>query len=454
MTRAGNTGSHSAWPEALLASVNNLPPHSGLYVALSGGLDSVLLLHSVARLARTSGKLTAIHVNHQLQPNSADTEKFCRDLCQSLGVPCRIIQVNVPTISPQNAAGTGGLEEAARAARYQAFESCLEKHDLLLMAHHADDQSETVLFRLLRGTGVAGLAGVPSSREVGKGALYRPFLNLDRQELEHWANVHGVDWIEDPSNRDQRFDRNFLRQSIIPALKERWPSLNRRLAATSRACAESHELASSLASIHFARCRTQNEDLDLAVMAGLTEVERKNLIRWWVIQRGYEPPALADWSDLFAQFMNSGSDRQPEYAGVGYVLRRHQNALVLVNDQPLPADNPMLLGPGQGVSWNGWRLKLQAASADAASCPPGLMVHARKGGERIRVRPNGPSRPLKKWFQDQAIPTWERDRLPLVAAVAGGDEALVAVGHLWVSEHYCGEAPSSGWRLILERDTD
>jgi len=457
MTRAGNTGPDSAWPEALLASVSNLPTHSGLHVALSGGLDSVLLLHSAARLFRNSGKLTAIHVNHQIQSNSADTQRFCQDLCQSLEVPCRIIPVNVPAIAYRDSTGTGGLEEAARTARYQAFEACLEKGDLLLMAHHADDQAETVLFRLIRGTGVAGLAGMPVSRAVGKGALYRPFLDVSRRQLECWAQLHGIDWVEDPSNRDQRFDRNFLRQFIIPALKQRWPFLNRRLAATARACGdafhESDELASSLASIHFTRCRTIDDGLDLSALAALTVAEQKNLIRWWVSRQQYWPPDPADWTGLLSEFMDSGADRQPEYHGTGYVLRRYQNTLCLVTGQTMSGDQPLQLEPGQETAWGGWRLKLQTVTIDAG-CPPKLVVHARAGGERIRVRPDGPSRPLKKWLQEQAVPAWERGHLPLVTDVASGDETLVAVGHLWVSEQYCGEAPASGWRLIAERDSD
>jgi tRNA(Ile)-lysidine synthase len=454
MTRAGNTGPDTAWPEDLLASVSNLPPHSGLYVALSGGLDSVLLLHSVARLAQNNGKLTAIHVNHQIQPNSTDTENFCRRLCQSLDVPCRVIRVNVPTLASDNTARTGGLEEAARTARYQAFMSFLQNDDMLLMAHHADDQSETVLFRLIRGTGVAGLAGIPVSRAVGKGVLYRPFLDFSRRELEDWADAHGIAWVEDPSNRDQRFDRNFLRQSIIPALKQRWPSFNRRLAATARACAENEELASSLASIHFARCRIVEGGLDLPSLAELTVTEQKNLIRWWVSQHQYTPPDPADWSGLLSQFLESGPDRQPEYQGPGYVLRRYQNALVLVAGQITHEAKQTALEPGQETAWNSWRLKLQAVTATEADRPPRLLVHGRKGGERIRIRPNGPSRPLKKWLQDQAVPSWERSRLPLVTSVVGDDEELVAVGDLCVSALYCGESPVSGWRLILGRDSD
>ena len=453
MTRAGNTGPDGTWPDALLASASNLPPHAGLFVALSGGLDSVLLLHTVARLCRDSGKLTAIHVNHQIQLNSIDTENYCQQLCQSLGVPCRVIRVNVPSRSASDAAGTGGLEESARAARYQAFESCLGEGDLLLMAHHGDDQAETVLFRLIRGTGVAGLAGMPAGRAVGKGSLYRPFLGFSREELEAWARKYDINWIEDPSNRDQRFDRNFLRQSVIPVLRERWPSLNQRLAATARACRDSDELAGSLARIHYARCGTEDGALDFSALAALSLAEQKNLIRWWVVQQRHSPPESGDWPGLLSDLMSSGADRQPEYQGSDYAIRRHQNALYLVTGQPLPVNERFQLEPGQEIQWGSWRLKLQPATSNAGP-PPELVAGMRQGGERLRPQPDGPSKSLKNWFQEQAVPVWDRGNLPLIMDTSSETAELVAVGHLWVSDAYNGEAPTSGWRLILERDSD
>lgn len=453
MTRAGNTGSDATWPEPLLASVGRLPAHSRLYVALSGGLDSVLLLHTAAWFFGHSGRLSAIHVNHQLQSNAPETERFCQELCQSLDVPCHVVRVTVPVSSEDESGGTGGLEEAARAARYQAFESHLGEGDLLLMAHHGDDQAETVLFRLLRGTGVAGLAGMPVSRPVGSATLYRPFLDFSRRELEAWAKESGIHWIEDPSNRDQRFDRNFLRQAVLPALRERWPFLNRRVAATAKACRESDELAASLASIHFDSCRIDDDGLDMSALGKLTLAEQKNLVRWWVSQQGYPPPEAADWQGLLSGFMDSGADRQPEYSGTGYWLRRHRNTLYLVTGPADAQGNSTVLEPGKRICWGNWHLALEPVAPETRY-PPRLVVHARQGGERIRVRPGGPSRPLKKWLQEKSIPVWERSSLPLVSDSAGGEETLVAAGHLWVSEQYSGEAPSSGWRLILERDSD
>jgi tRNA(Ile)-lysidine synthase len=390
-------------------------------------------------------------VNHQLQPNAADTESFCLALCQSLDIPCHTTRVTVDF--KDATAATGGLEEAARKARYGAFKSCLGQGDLLVMAHHGDDQTETVLFRMLRGTGVSGLAGMPVSRPLGKGTLYRPFLEFSRRQLEAWARECDLSWVEDPSNTDQRFDRNFLRQSIIPALKERWPFLNRRLAATASACRESSELADSLAAIHLDRCGNTDGSLDLNGLAQLTLAEQKNLVRWWVRGQGYPAPETADWQGLLAGFIEAPADRQPEFRGAGYRLLRHHDSLCLVKEIADVPEQPRSLEAGKKIAWGGWQLTLEPVSADEGRVPE-LVVHGRQGGERIRVSPGGPSRPLKKWLQEQSVPVWKRGGLPLVTECAGGARTLVAAGNLWVCERYCGEAPASGWRLIMERDSD
>lgn len=453
MTQAGKTGPDCAWPEALTASFRNLPAHSGLYIALSGGLDSVVLLHALVGHFRDSERLTAVHVNHQLQPNADEMENFCLGLCESLNVPCQVLRVEVSAASSDNLPGTDGLEEAARVARYEAFKSCLEDNDLLLMAHHADDQTETVLFRLLRGTGVAGLGGMPVFRALGNGALYRPLLNFSRQQLETWAEAHSVDWIEDPSNQDQRFDRNYLRKAIIPALSARWPALNRRLATTARACRESDELARSLGRLHFSLCGTSDGGLDISILSGLTLVEQKNLIRWWVGRQQYSPPNPADWRGLMSDFIDSGDDRQPEYRGDDYAIRRHRNTLYLVTRQAVTGEDGAQVMAGQETVWGKWRLWLQAANAESGTAPE-MRVFLRRGGERIRVRADGPSRPLKKWLQEQAVPPWERNRLPLVKSRTSAGDEVIAVGQLWISEHYSGKTPASGWHLTLDRDSD
>ncbi|MDL0432519.1 tRNA lysidine(34) synthetase TilS [Marinobacter sp. TBZ242] len=450
MTRAGNSGSASDWPEALCAPVRNLPPCSRLRIALSGGMDSVLLLHVAARLHAGSGRLSAVHVNHQLQPNADQTERFCQQVCGELGVPLDIRRV---VVNSRQGAGsdTGGIEESARHARYQVFEDLLEPEELLLMAHHGDDQAETVLFRLLRGTGVAGLGGMPESRPLGKGRLYRPLLGFGRSELRSWATEMGIHWVEDPSNTDERFDRNFLRQSIMPRLKARWPSLVSRIGHTARSCREGDELAGALARIRFQQCANEREALSVERLGQLGFAEQKNLIRWWIIRYHHVPPSISDWSRVMADLVNAPEDREPELRGEGYTVRRYRGYLYLVADRPpLPSDNAPLI-PGRELVWGEWRLQLVPAG-NSEMPAPAIRISTRVGGERLRPDPKGPSKSLKNWLQEKGIPPWERARLPLLLEAENGNQEVIGAGDLWLAGQYCGEAPASGWRIVVERE--
>ncbi len=451
MTRAGNTGSESDWPEALRAPVRNLPSHSRLRIALSGGMDSVLLLHVAAGLYADTGRLSALHVNHQLQPNADQTEHFCQRLCDELGVPLDIRRVTVNGPGKADSDSGGGIEEAARNARYQVFEDILAPGELLLMAHHGDDQAETVLFRLLRGTGVAGLGGMPLSRPLGKGRLYRPLLDFSRAELQAWAGEKGIGWVEDPSNTDERFDRNFLRQSVMPLLKARWPSLVSRIGHSARSCREGDELAGKLAEIRFQQCANDQGALSVDALAKLGATEQKNLVRWWVIHYHYVPPSIANWPQVIADLINAPADREPELRGEGYAVRRYQGYLYLVGEQPALPSGKLRLVPGRALVLGEWHLRLIPV-ANPETPVPAIRISTRAGGERLRPAPEGPSKSLKNWLQEKGIPPWERARLPLLLEAGEGNEEVVGVGDLWLSDKYCGEAPASGWRIVVERE--
>ncbi|WP_372926654.1 tRNA lysidine(34) synthetase TilS [Marinobacter sp.] len=451
MTRAGKPGFGSDWPEALCAPVRNLPSHSRLRVALSGGMDSVLLLHVAAALYAGTGRLRAVHVNHQLQPNAGQTEVFCQQLCHRLGVPLDIRRVVVAAGENGGQSAGGGIEEAARNARYRVFQEVLAQDELLLVAHHGDDQAETVLFRLLRGTGVAGLGGMPGSRPLGRGFLYRPMLDFSRDELQARAIENGIDWVDDPSNTDERFDRNFLRLSVMPLLKARWPSLLSRVRHSADSCRESDELAGKLAELRWQECADDRGTLNVDALVKLSVAEQKNLLRWWIRHQDQEPPAMADWPQVLNDLLNSPQDREPEMRGPGFVVRRYRGRLYVVPDRlPLPAGKSALV-PGQELVWGEWRLRLVAADNRKTPAPE-IRISTRAGGERLRPDPNGPSKTLKNWLQEKNVPPWERARLPLLLEVENGDKEMVGVGDLWLSGKYCGEAPVSGWRIIVERE--
>lgn len=439
------------WPESLCEPVRSLPDHSRLWVALSGGLDSVVLLHLAAFCHRSQALCGAIHVNHQLQPNASETEAFCRAQCERLNIPfvARKVTVNTGKDEP----GPGGVEEAARKARYGVFEQLLAPGDVLLMAHHADDQAETVLFRLLRGSGAAGLSGMPRSRVLGAGRLVRPLLRFERADLEYWAVNAGLSWIEDPSNSDRSYDRNYLRHAVIPGLKARWPGLTRRIRYTADACADSEFLSQRLAEVQWAHCSDAKGRLVVNTLLALTLAEQKNLLRWWIRECGFREPQMSGWGQVIHDLLNASEDRKPELRGKGFFLRRFQGRLYLVPARPELSDPPVTLIPGEPLAWNGWRLCIEATHTPDKPLPP-IRISTRQGGERVRLHSDGPTRPLKKWFQEQSVPPWERPCIPLVFAEFDDAEVLIGIGDLWCSDQYSESTPAAGWRLIVERDND
>jgi tRNA(Ile)-lysidine synthase len=329
----------------------------------------------------------------------------------------------------------------------------VQQRDLVLMAHHSDDQAETVLFRMLRGSGVAGLAGMPSSRALGPAMLARPLLGFERVELERWARSAGLSWVDDPSNTDQRFDRNFLRHTVLPALRERWPGLNRRLRHTADACAESEALNHKLAALQWQAVGGDQDRLPVEGLKTLPLAEQKNLIRWWVREQGFHAPTIGSWQQVIQDLLFAREDREPEFRSGGFSLRRFQGDIYLVPDHmPLP-EVPLALEPGPGLRFAEWFLRLEPVGTPERPLPP-IRIFTRQGGERVRFRSDGPSRSLKKWLQEIAVPPWERARLPLVFAGSGEAAELIAVGDLWCSEQYSGGAHAAGWRLVVERECD
>lgn len=450
MTLADKAAPIADWPAALQDAMASLPSAATCWIAFSGGLDSTVLLNLCVQWHRAHPhqwqSVRALHINHQLQPNAEIMAQHCQQACVDLDVTCVVEQVRV-TPSPGE-----GVEAAARKARYRVFRQHVQQGDLLLMAHHADDQAETVLFRLLRGAGPRGLAGIPRQRAVGAGQLCRPLLGVNRDRLQTWAAATGLKWIDDPSNLSDHYDRNFLRLRVMPLLRQRWPSLTARLARSAGHCDESQQLADQLARLHYQQCATDAGQLQVSALAALAWVAQKNLLRWWLAQAGFTPPANQRLQEGLRGLMTAAEDRQPRLDGDGYSIVRYRGLLCIVSASSVPLpEAPVRLQPNRPLAWPGGYLLLDWVGAGPPIEPaPPLMVMRREGGERAQFHPGGPRKTLKHWLQDKGIPPWERDRLALVWQ----GENLVAIGGLWVAAGFQPTEKKGGWRLSWRRDFD
>lgn len=432
-------------PQHLLNSVRGLPAAQCYWLGFSGGLDSTVLLHAMARLrGQLGGELRAIHVNHHLHPRSNAWQEHCRRVCAALEIP---IECRDVTVAP--AAGES-LEAVARARRYEVYRELLRKSDLLLLAQHQDDQLETFLLQALRGAGLHGLAAMPVIAVLGRGQLARPLLGYTRAALQAWAQAEGLKWIEDPSNTDTHFDRNYLRQRVVPLLQARWPASAETVSRSARHCAEAMELLALQAADDLQQCTQSDPDsLALPPLLSLGVPRSRNVLRYWIKQLGLPLPPTNKLEQVFSEVLTARADRNPCVTWKGVELRRYRGRLYVMRPlSELPAEEYRL---GQGVELDlggsAGVLSLQTARAEGlrlAMCPEeGFRVRFRSGGEICRPAGRAHRRPLKKWLQDYGVLPWMRARLPLI--YAGGE--LAAVAGLFVCAPFAAGEAESGLRI-------
>lgn len=415
--------------ELLQTLVDTLPTDTPFVLALSGGLDSTVLLHGLVR-AGFAPRLRAVHVNHGLDAQAPAWADHCRQQCAALGIACQVEQV---ALAPGS-----NLEARARDARYQAIDATLAPGEALVLAHHRDDQAETVLFRLLRGAGVPALAGMRRHSVRDGISLWRPMLSMARSSLEDIARHWSLEWVEDPSNQSPRFDRNFLRHQVLPLLQSRWPVAD-RLASAGEHFAEAGALLDELAGEDAQRCAASGETLQVSGLSALTAPRRRNLVAWWLRQNGFPLPDRHILERLDGEVLDAADDRNPVLRWPGGVLARHGGKLWCL---PVDALTPL----PDVLQWD-WkrqpRLDLGDAGVLEASCSAGsddvlrlpagvgsLTVKRACGGERILLR--GMHRQVSELWRVDGVPPWQRQRLPLFYA----GEVLVAVAGIGVADDW------------------
>lgn len=406
-----------------------------LVVAYSGGVDSHVLLHALVTLKEIHQKpIVLVHIHHGLSQFADDWAIHAQQTAEHYGITCIVKKVIV--------AKTASLESAAREARYQAFQSVLTTGDVLLLAHHQNDQAETLLLRLMRGSGVRGLAAMQGVGVVPFQTLsipcWRPLLTVNRQAIMHYAQQQGLQWIEDDSNTNTVFNRNFLRHQIIPLLQQRWPSVNQQLADTSLRMREADELLQELAAIDYQQARLAESTLSIDFLNNLTIARRNNLLRYWLQQQHLALPDYADLMRVWNEVCLAQPDAEPLLAWRGVEIRRYQQQLFAMTplisfntslEIPwLDKNQPLLLPSGESLSPTQAFTGINAIMWQSGQ----VSIRYRQGGEKIQPVGRYHHHELKKLLQVQGVPTWQRQRIPLLYI----NQQLAAVLGYWIAHEF------------------
>ncbi len=425
--------------------ISILPAETGkVYIAYSGGVDSHALLHLIGSMEQLKSKTTAVYINHGLQQEAEQWALHCEEVSLDLGVKFQCINVNA-----QKAIGKS-LEEIAREARYTAFKTLLDKHDILLLAQHREDQMETVLLQLFRGAGVKGLSGMPLSAVFGTGKMLRPFLDVSKNEIICYAEENKLQWIEDPSNKSDIFDRNFLRNQIIPQLKDRWPALDKTIARSARHCAKSEFISQELAKQLLNRVFIESDQtLDISQLLNLDIDQQQLVIRQWFQVMKLRMPSEKKLEKILSEVVQSKTSANPEIREQGYYVKRYRNKLYCLNQAIIGRvmENKAWLGEARRIDLNnGFSLTRE----DSLEGIPKTLWHKseisikfREGSEKIKLPGRNGHHSLKKLFQEKSIPPWERVQMPLIYL----NDQLVAISHLWISADFYSEDKDGCYRI-------
>ncbi len=381
-----------------------------LSAALSGGADSVLLLHVLRNLSDKHGfQLAALHVNHGISPNADQWQAFCEGLCNAWGIRLDVTQVVVESSGE-------GLEAAARRARYEAYSDV--RAEWMVLAHHRDDQAETLMLNLLRGAGVGGAAAMPRVRPFPGGPglkVLRPLLDVSREEIEACARQEGLAWIEDESNVDTRFSRNYLRHRIFPLLRERFPGCDAVMARAASHFAESQYLLQELARDD-SRGAARDGRIVVSQLAKMDGARARNLLRYVLRCEGITLPDSTRLYEIVRQVCDAASDSHLRFDLGEKILHRYRGEVWLIPHYDTLTD---MEWRGEAVlKWGNAVLRFREMVGEGVSreklARNRVRVATRRGGERYRPQDGRPRRELKKLLQEHTVPPWERDRLPLL----------------------------------------
>ncbi len=436
-------------PQKIITDITTLAAGRSVCLAYSGGVDSHVLLHLLATTQHPQlAQVRTVHINHGLNHAAAQWAQHCAQVADKLDMPFKNIDVDVQHIDEL------GMEAAARKARYQALSEELLPDEVLVTAQHQHDQAETLLLQLFRGAGPLGLSAMwPESQSHGM-TIIRPLLDVAKHEIVHYAELHQLDWIDDPSNQDTEINRNYLRQTLWPLLQDRWPSLEKTIARSATHCQETSLLLAQLAEQDREQCQLQQDGhLSISAVKKLPVERQRNLLRFMIETAGYELPSTAILQRIIEDVISAAEDKSPVVRWANVEVRRYRDELYLqtsVHSEP-PQAEVTFTGPAELVLSNGCLLKWQLTSGDGLKTSVlngDIIMRYRQGGEKIRLRGHSQHKSLKQLFQEWSVPPWKRSIIPLFFV---GTELVAVVGYGY-AEYYAAETGEKGWLPYLTGD--
>ena len=411
-------------------------------VAYSGGIDSHVLLH----LCHTAGfSVRAVHIHHGLQVEAGSWDAHCRAVCSQLGIAYTCIPVDAEPKSGESP------EDAARNARYQALENELQEDEVLFTAHHQEDQAETFMLQLMRGAGPAGLASMPIIKRFGSAYHLRPLLGFRQQHLQQYAEKHQLRWVDDPSNADTSYDRNFIRREVMPVLMQNWPNAAESVSQSASLQQESLEVIEAMAAVDMsATAGMQANSLSISRLMQLPPARQFNVLRYWIKHAGFDKPRRNILQEIVNSVIPAAADATPLVLWGDTEIRRYQDTLYI-----LPALNSH--ETHHIYAWDGEQpfyietlnleLRLEQSlgrGLQQDAIVRGLTVRFRHGGEQLRPHGRQHTHSLKKLMQDAGIPPWQRNRIPLLYI----DHQLACVCGYWVAEAFSVNENQQGWNPV------
>lgn len=413
-----------------------------IVLALSGGVDSRVMLHMLRRYTEHDEMdLIAVHVNHGLSSNASRWAEQCRQWCAADGIPCYVEMVDLGDWAGES------LEHVARIARYQALSGYIAEGDLLLTGQHSDDQLETFLLALKRGSGPKGLSGMAEARPFGAGHIVRPLLHMTRRDIEQYAIEQGLSWIEDESNQDTHYDRNYIRHHITPLLEQRWPSIRKSVLRSAALCAQQESLLEELLSETFHQCLDDDGNIRIPVLCTCRERIREQVLRMWLAKRNVPMPSKKHLGMIWCEVAMASKDCNPKLKLSDVEVRRFSDRLFLIPvyqdvsawSESLELDQPVILPDHLGSIC--LRSHSHHAHINCGALNAPLWIAFNPEGLSACPKDRQGRKKLKRLFQDYHVPSWLRRRTPILMC----GSRVVSVANLFTDRDFCGDDGELVW---------